>query len=527
MPVDHFVDPRREPEPPAPPRAKGFDPDLLRDLDRLIRTGQLYEVERWIMRGLPLQLDRTVDMSGRPRPSALQAALRANNQALLLLLLANGYDPNYEADSPINLALELRQRDHLQMLLDWGADPLAASLSLLFDTYDTSLFEYFREQGLDVSAGCEMAHALGLHTSNKPLLGFARRHRCENPRIQRHLDIALVEHAYEGREKGTLLCLWAGANPYASVPAFCLGRAREFDIFDDEDGGWNAIEAACAGGNVALLEKLRFDASAVNMESLFRCAKNHHTRAFLARHGEITAPGPIIWSMLSRLPLSRYPSIWELERLFDLGARWTTCSMDEVAGVRRELLRLGDETFVSALKLLTARDNCSDPVLEELARTDSFRRRLKRVGISPGRPSGNHEPRTAPHGARHIRSRLGLPEPKQLPPPKHRSRVLEIGSRYGAKEKVRTTRAELMRAVWAEPVEVVAKRWGLSGRGLAKACSRAHVPTPPRGYWARVGAGQSPRRPRLPKIREGEVEEIIIYLPSPRPTPPSPDPEEQ
>lgn len=64
----------------------------------------------------------------------------------------------------------------------------------------------------------------------------------------------------------------------------------------------------------------------------------------------------------------------------------------------------------------------------------------------------------------------------------------------------RYDRAKLLEEVWAEPVQVVAPRYGLSDVGLKKLCSRLQIPTPPRGHWAKVKAGKrvSPR----PKLRE-------------------------
>lgn len=42
------------------------------------------------------------------------------------------------------------------------------------------------------------------------------------------------------------------------------------------------------------------------------------------------------------------------------------------------------------------------------------------------------------------------------------------------------SRQELYDLVWAEPMTVVAKRLGLSGRGLAKACARGDIHAPVR-----------------------------------------------
>jgi hypothetical protein len=74
-------------------------------------------------------------------------------------------------------------------------------------------------------------------------------------------------------------------------------------------------------------------------------------------------------------------------------------------------------------------------------------------------------------------------------------------------------RAGLCEAVWSTPVAVLAEQWGISGPGLAKACRRIKVPLPPRGYWAKLAAGQRLRRPKLPELPKGQAEEIVIWVP--------------
>lgn len=64
-------------------------------------------------------------------------------------------------------------------------------------------------------------------------------------------------------------------------------------------------------------------------------------------------------------------------------------------------------------------------------------------------------------------------------------------------QRVKLTREELYAQVWAEPMQHLAKRYGLSDRGLAKMCERMCVPVPGRGYWARKAAGKTVRRPPL------------------------------
>jgi hypothetical protein len=85
-------------------------------------------------------------------------------EALVLLLLCNGYDPNLEPDSPADLAFRTRRWDLLDLLLDWGADPRQASLNDLFDTYNSALYERFRTIGVDLTASHQLAETLAYHT---------------------------------------------------------------------------------------------------------------------------------------------------------------------------------------------------------------------------------------------------------------------------------------------------------------------------------------------------------------------------
>ena len=60
------------------------------------------------------------------------------------------------------------------------------------------------------------------------------------------------------------------------------------------------------------------------------------------------------------------------------------------------------------------------------------------------------------------------------------------------------SRTALYDLVWTKPVSELAKEFGISDVALAKRCRAINIPLPPRGYWARVAAGQKPRRPALP-----------------------------
>ena len=63
------------------------------------------------------------------------------------------------------------------------------------------------------------------------------------------------------------------------------------------------------------------------------------------------------------------------------------------------------------------------------------------------------------------------------------------------------SREALFAWVWERPATEVARELGISDVALGKLCRWLQVPKPPRGYWARVKAGQILRRPPLPAFR--------------------------
>jgi len=517
-----FVDPRTNPSPgdPRPPARVTTAAGDLAELLELCRSGRLYDVERWIQAGRPLQLAAGTP-ERRRQDTALAIALDRQDQALTLLLLANGYDLTLEPRNPLDTALSMRRQDLLDLFLAWGADPRAVCVDTLLATYDSGLFERFRELGLDLTKDHAIAHALGEHTSNKPLFGFVKRHRTSDPRMRRALDIALAHHAGEGHEKGVMLCLWAGADAHARVPWLrYLGYA---DVEPEDEDRHSAVVAACGGGHATILEKLKPDPTLDDFDELYRSAINEKVIVILLRQKPPTDAGAVVTIQLARIQyrFGEYRPIEALRALFAAGVRWQTGSPEAIASARRDLLRCSDWEFTDVMRLLAADDHCSKEVLSELARTGSIRERMKRVGLIPeSRQARSAFDRSRPTRAREMLDKLGIerPKPTATKPIAFLYRTERIGSwRSGALE-VRLDRQKLFERVWTVPVETLATEWGLSGRGLAKACTRLRIPVPPRGYWARVAAGQRPARPRLPALPVGQAEEVLVYARRPAET---------
>lgn len=516
--MNAFIDPRANPVPeaePASPRTTTA-PDELEDLHRLCREGRLYDVERWIQTGRPLQL-----AEGTPPPkgrwsSALEIALEAGNQALTLLLLCNGYGPNLECSSPLDLALRARRFDLLDLLLAWGADPQSVDLYDLFGTYQLDLFERFRTLGVDLTSDHVLAETLAHHTSNKPLFGYAKRHLEHNPKLQVELNIALAHHAREGNEKGVALCLWAGGDPHAPAPDLRYPDRTEEDEDVDEDDrfeGFSAVHEACSYGHVEILKRLGPHPGRDDFDELYRAADSSAVIDLLAQSALPKDVASVIEHHLLWLSFDfgyrSWRSLYPLRHVFEVGARWESSTPDEIARLRRSVLKTSRDTFVDLMKLLTTRDYCSPEILHELARTPAMRRRMKEVGFIPSSPDDPGRPsRHRPTRSREVLKKCGVELPKPPLPT-----IVRIGPWRRDGRKIQLDRPGLFELVWSKPVSRVAKEWGLSGRGLSKACRRLNVPTPPRGYWARIRAGKRVRRPQLPKLAEGEAEEIIICAP--------------
>ncbi len=78
-------------------------------------------------------------------------------------------------------------------------------------------------------------------------------------------------------------------------------------------------------------------------------------------------------------------------------------------------------------------------------------------------------------------------------------------------------RENLYREVWTRPVTQVAKEYGISDVGLAKACRRMGVPRPPVGYWAKRDAGQKIKIPPLPPLSGDMRAAVEVRAPKPVP----------
>ena len=77
------------------------------------------------------------------------------------------------------------------------------------------------------------------------------------------------------------------------------------------------------------------------------------------------------------------------------------------------------------------------------------------------------------------------------------------------------TRAELYELVWSESRLALGKKLGVSDVWIRKACVRADIPVPPRGYWAKLSVRKAKSRTPLPPRGFGQSQQVTLG-PAPR-----------
>jgi hypothetical protein len=80
-------------------------------------------------------------------------------------------------------------------------------------------------------------------------------------------------------------------------------------------------------------------------------------------------------------------------------------------------------------------------------------------------------------------------------------------------KRITVRRQELYEEAWQTPLWRLAPKYGISDVGLKKICKKLEIPTPPRGYWMKLKAGEKLERPRLPPLKYGiaETHEIVLH----------------
>lgn len=356
----------------------------------LCARGKLYEVEEWISQSKPIQHPPPTDRKLLRRKTALQHAVEKGFHSLAALLLANGYDPNgdyYECLSP---AVRSKDRDMIDLLLRFGADPNAVDFCEVLETCDRPLMDRFIAAGADPCKDNALARAL--HFKGRPILGFIKQYKDRFPGIQRQIDIAL--HVFTQAEdiRGIALMLWVGADPHVPTPSSAYGEGGS--DYDET----TAFQTALYCRKPEVMEMLVKRPIPDNQVADLFHSVAHRRRPDLVRRllkqgadpNSVSEEGAhvlheFVYPLLSRFGRDHQEvekAFEALEIVLQAGSKW---ALDDrrLKWLRRDLADGESKTVVRLLDLLHKYGALTPAELHELTRTPAVRRVLN--GISKPR----------------------------------------------------------------------------------------------------------------------------------------------
>jgi hypothetical protein len=121
--------------------------------------------------------------------------------------------------------------------------------------------------------------------------------------------------------------------------------------------------------------------------------------------------------------------------------RWEETNPEKLTGIRRSLLKVGDYDLKAILSRLRRPEICAPETYQELIRTTRMQERVLALGLVK-RPVDERE--------------------------RQSDQLARLMKRYD--------RAALYEQVWLQPVQQVAKSYGISDVGLGKICRKLRVP---------------------------------------------------
>jgi hypothetical protein len=309
---------------------------------------------------------------------------------LAALLLANGYDPNGDHFECLSPAVRAKDRDMVDLLLRFGANPQYVDFCTVLETCDRVLMDRFVEAGIDPCRENAVARALSF--KGRPILGFIKQHSDRFPCLQRQIDIAL--HVFTEAEdlRGIALMLWLGANPHAETPS----SANEGE--NETSTGGTAFEDALsarkpeiliqflkrpipADKTQALLARVAFHGRPELVRRLIQAGADPNSvseEGYPVLYGFINM---LLWRYSPRSPEERERGLEAIELILKAGAKW---SLDDrqLKGLRRDLADGESKVVIRLLDLLHKYDAITPAHLHELTRTPAVRRVLNGVSKS-------------------------------------------------------------------------------------------------------------------------------------------------
>lgn len=462
-----------------------------KELLNLCRTGRLYDIEKWIAAGKPLDIPAKYG-------SLLQVAVQTGFHSLIELI-AKHENNQSSKDAALADAVSLRRLDFIQLLVENGAEVKSVPFSDVLLEWNPHIFRFFLERGADAVEGFPFAVAFSnkIRTALGSFVELKRSRPELSAALQEQVDCALRYFCGKGDLKWISLMLWAGASPRSRGPNL------EKDYTNDPECFTTALREASYSGNVEVLKKLKPDPKRDDLSDLLHCAavsaRSEAIRYLLEigtnpndkPNGGSSALDTCLWHLNFGSSFPRYRkslrSKYEVSKGLDSarkvaahGGVWNPNDPSAFNDLRRALYGCEPEVTIELLQIFKKHNACPQDRVRELL----------------------CKPRMKEHLASQTYwlTRLGLKyedkrSSKERTPPAH------LLAQYN--------RAELHEKVWSQPMRILAHQYDVSDVYLARVCRRLRIPLPGLGYWAKKTAGKATKkRPPLPPLPSERDQQI-------------------
>src|SRR6266498_1422690 len=372
------------------------------------------------------------------KTTPLKVALDTGFHSLVELLVRNEESQDVK-NRALQQAVSLKRLDLIELLVSHGSEVSSVPFIEVLYVWDPQIIRYFLDHGADFITGFPFALAFRekIRTALRPWRECRANHPDLAPQLQKQADRALRHFCFEGDLKWMSLLMWAGADPRSRGPMF------DYDE-DDADGYTTALDAATYCDNVQILKRLKPDARRDDINTLLRNAAGGGRASLVEYLLELGAnpndkPNGGSSAVDDCLRGFRYEAPINFYQT-DFGRR-SKASKYKVAE------RLKTVQLLLEQRALWRPDDKQQLIEEEKRREEAHRQWILR----------------------------------------------DLIRRYD--------RQKIYDEIWSEPIQHVAKRYGMSDVGFAKICKKLRVPRPGLGYWAKKAAGKPlPKQPALPEL---------------------------
>lgn len=378
-------------------RAKSYEE--VEPLIALCKAGRLFDVQKWIENGGPLDLPPASNNRTRKK-SPLEYSLDLGFHSMVEVLLDGGASIHGEGTfCPMESALTNRRFDLIQLLVDYGFDPKSVRMESVFATWDSEIMAYFIERGADVET--EMPLARALCNRIRTALGIFKKYRERFTSFQEQANVALRHHCKEGNMKWVSLLIWAGADPLAP------GESEPNAELSPEDGGLSALGFAALYEHyeVFSLKKVAIPVDHPVTRELLRYGCDRDGLPLIEKllgkgldpNDQENGGCSAIQQLLERLEWYRRHSLfsWEskdrngdserareqmkvIHVLAKHGAQWRPSDVRETNSARRSLLKMIPDYTIEFAWIMKKYGGCSKEDIEALTKTPTMKRLLSR-----------------------------------------------------------------------------------------------------------------------------------------------------